>query len=52
MPGLYSPQNQAGVQSFYDAPTKGPKIDPRFIIVAIIIFTAAVLIADHIAFAI
>ena len=49
MPGLSSPQNQAGVQSFYDAPTKGPKIDPRFVLVAIIIFTVAVLIADHIA---
>lgn len=52
MPGLYSPQNQAGVQNFYDAPTRGPKVDPRFILVAIIIFTAAVLIADHIAFAV
>ncbi|MDE1865474.1 MAG: preprotein translocase subunit Sec61beta [Candidatus Micrarchaeota archaeon] len=51
MPGLYSPQSQAGVQSFYDAPTKGPKVDPRFIIAAILIFTAAVLIVDHIAFA-
>lgn len=49
MPGLMSPQSQAGVQSFYDAPTKGPKIDPRFILVAIIIFTAAILIVDHIA---
>lgn len=52
MPGLYSPQSQAGVQSFYDAPSKGPKVDPRFILVAIIIFTAAVLIVDHIAFAV
>jgi preprotein translocase subunit Sec61beta len=50
MPGLYSPQSQAGVQSFYDAPTKGPKIDPRFILVAIIIFTAAILVVDHFAF--
>jgi preprotein translocase subunit Sec61beta len=52
MPGLYSPQSQAGVQSFYDAPSNGPKIDPRFILVAIIIFTAAVLIVDHLAFAV
>jgi len=50
MPGLYSPQSSAGIQSFYDAPTKGPKIDPRFILVAVIIFTAAVLVADHIVF--
>jgi preprotein translocase subunit Sec61beta len=40
------------VQSFYDAPSKGPKIDPRFILVAVIILAAAVLIADHIAFAV
>ena len=52
MPGLYSPQNQAGVQSFYDAPSNGPKVDPRFILVAVLIFAFAVLIADHIAFAI
>ena len=52
MAGLSSPQNQAGIQSFYDAPTKGPKIDPRFILVAVIIFAAAVLIADHLLFAI
>ena len=50
MAGIYSPQSGAGIQSFYDAPTKGPKIDPRLILVAVIIFTAAVLIADHIAF--
>jgi preprotein translocase subunit Sec61beta len=49
MAGIMGPQSQAGVQSFYDAPTKGPKIDPRFILVAIIIFTAAILIVDHIA---
>ena len=50
MPGLYSPQSQAGVQSFYDAPTKGPKIDPRYIVVAVLIFTTAILIVDHFIF--
>ena len=44
---LYSPQSQAGVTSFYDAPTKGPKIDPRFVIVAVMVFAVIVLIADH-----
>jgi len=52
MPSLYSPQSGAGVQSFYDAPTKGPKVDPRIILVAIVIFTAIILVADHIAFAV
>lgn len=51
MPSLYSPQSQAGVSNFYDAPTKGPKIDPRYIFVAVLVFTIAVMIADHIIFA-
>lgn len=44
---LYSPQSQAGVTSFYDAPSRGPKIDPRFIIAAVMAFAIIVLIADH-----
>lgn len=44
---LYSPQSQAGVTSFYDAPTKGPKINPKFVIVAVIMFAIIILIADH-----
>jgi preprotein translocase subunit Sec61beta len=47
MPGLYTPQSSAGVTSFYDAPSKGPKLDPRIIIAAVVIFTVAILIADH-----
>jgi preprotein translocase subunit Sec61beta len=44
---LQSPQSQAGVMSFYDAPTKGPKIDPRIIIILIIAFAVVILIANH-----
>jgi preprotein translocase subunit Sec61beta len=44
---LYSPQSQAGVTSFYDAPTKGPKINPKFVIVAVVLFAVVILIADH-----
>lgn len=44
---LYSPQSQAGVTSFYDAPTKGPKINPKFVIVAVTMFAIIILIADH-----
>ena len=51
MPSIYSPQSQAGVTSFYDAPTKGPKIDPRFVIAAVVIFAAIILVADHFIFA-
>lgn len=44
---LQSPQSQAGVMSFYDAPTKGPKIDPRIIIILVIAFAVVILVANH-----
>lgn len=47
MPGLYTPQSSAGVTSFYDAPSKGPKLDPRIIIAAVIVFTVVILVIDH-----
>ncbi len=36
--------------SFYDAPSKGPKVDPRIIMALVIVFVAVVLIADHFAY--
>lgn len=51
MPGLYTPQSQAGVMSFYDAPTGGPKINPKFILAFVVLLTAIVLVVDHIFFA-
>ncbi|MGC8478798.1 MAG: preprotein translocase subunit Sec61beta [Candidatus Micrarchaeia archaeon] len=50
MATIQSPQSQAGVMSFYDAPTKGPKINPKVIIAVIIIFVVVVLILDRIHF--
>jgi len=47
MPGLYTPQSSAGIQSFYDAPTKGPKIDPKIVLAIVIAFTIIILVADH-----
>ncbi|MCL5680045.1 MAG: preprotein translocase subunit Sec61beta [Candidatus Marsarchaeota archaeon] len=47
MASLYSPQSQAGVLSFYDAPAKGPKINPKIVLIAVIIFAFAVIILDH-----
>ncbi len=47
MASLYSPQSQAGVLSFYDAPTKGPKLSPKVIIVAVVVFAIIILVADH-----
>jgi Sec61beta family. len=47
MASLYSPQSQAGVLSFYDAPTKGPKIDPRYVLIGVSIFAIVILVANH-----
>lgn len=48
MATLGSPQTSAGIQSFYDAQTTGPKIDPRIFIVVVIVFTLVILVIDHI----
>ncbi len=50
MATLYSPQNQAGVMSFYDAPTKGPKINPKLVLVAVMVFAVVILILDHVSY--
>ncbi|MGC8652339.1 MAG: hypothetical protein ACP5UH_03775 [Candidatus Micrarchaeia archaeon] len=52
MANLYTPQSQAGVLSFYDAPTNGPKINPKLLFIAIIIFAVAVLAIDHFIYAV
>ena len=44
---LRSPQSQAGVMSFYDAQSSGPKINPKIVIIAIVVFAVIVLIVDH-----
>ena len=51
MPGLSTPQQQAGVMSFYDAQTNGPKINPKLALIFIAAFVVIVLIVDHVAFA-
>lgn len=47
MASLYSPQSQAGVLSFYDAPSKGPKINPKVVLIAVIVFAIAIIVLDH-----
>ena len=47
MPGLFTPQSSAGIQSFYDAQTTGPKINPKILIAVVVAFTVIVLVADH-----
>ncbi|MGC8571905.1 MAG: preprotein translocase subunit Sec61beta [Candidatus Micrarchaeia archaeon] len=48
MATIGSPQSQAGIMSFYDAQTTGPKLSPKAIIIFIIIFVIIVLIVGHI----
>lgn len=51
MAGLASPQSQAGVMSFYDAPTRGPKINPKIILAAVVVFAVVIIVIDHFIFA-
>ena len=44
---LFSPQSQAGVMSFYDAPSKGPKVNPKILLIAIFAFAIVIVIIDH-----
>jgi preprotein translocase subunit Sec61beta len=44
---LNTPQQQAGVLSFYDAPEKGPSINSKVFLVAVAIFVVIVLVFDH-----
>ncbi|MCL4381188.1 MAG: preprotein translocase subunit Sec61beta [Candidatus Marsarchaeota archaeon] len=45
---LSSPQSQAGVMSFYDAPSKGPKINPKIILIAISLFAIIISVINRI----
>ncbi|MCW6161295.1 MAG: preprotein translocase subunit Sec61beta [Candidatus Micrarchaeales archaeon] len=47
MASLYSPQSQAGVLSFYDAPSRGPKINPKVVIVFVVALALIILVIDH-----
>ena len=50
MADLHTPQSSAGVMSFYDAKTNGPKINPKLMLAIVVLFTVIVLVLDHIAF--
>jgi preprotein translocase subunit Sec61beta len=46
---LYSPQSQAGVMSFYDAPSKGPKVNPKAVIILVLVFAIVIILIDKFA---
>ncbi len=47
MPTLSTPQSQAGVLSFYDAPEKGPRMNAKVFLVAVFVFAVLIIIFDH-----
>ncbi|BCS91316.1 MAG: hypothetical protein ARM1_0773 [Candidatus Micrarchaeota archaeon] len=50
MPTIYSPQSQAGITNFYDALRKGPKIDPKVIVIFAIVIAIAIIIFNALVF--
>jgi preprotein translocase subunit Sec61beta len=48
---LNTPQQQAGVLSFYDAPERGPEMSAKLLLIAVAIFIVLVLVFDHAAIA-
>ena len=44
---LNTPQQQAGVFSFYDAPERGPEINAKILLIAVVVFVVIVLVFDH-----
>ncbi|MDE1870004.1 MAG: hypothetical protein KGH71_03400 [Candidatus Micrarchaeota archaeon] len=49
MAGISTPQNQAGVMSMYDAPSKGPLMNARLVLIIIALFAVVILVLDHFA---
>ncbi|MDE1834194.1 MAG: hypothetical protein KGH64_02550 [Candidatus Micrarchaeota archaeon] len=44
---ISTPQQQAGVLSFYDAPERGPQLSARFVLIVVAVFVALIIIFDH-----
>lgn len=44
---ISTPQQQAGVLSFYDAPEHGPTLNAKVVLIIVTIFVIGVLIFDH-----
>ena len=47
MASISTPQQQAGILSFYDAPERGPKLSPKVILILVAAFTIIVIVANH-----
>ncbi len=42
-----SPQQSAGILSFYDAQTNGPKLNPKVVLIIVVAFVVVVLAINH-----
>jgi len=49
LPGISTPQSQAGIFNFYDSPDEGPDIDAKVFIAMIVVFAVVILLLDHFA---
>ncbi len=47
---IMSPQSQAGIQSFYDAQTNGPKLNPKIVLAVVVVFAVIIILVNHFVF--
>ena len=47
MATISTPQQQAGIMRFYDAPERGPLMNPKFVLIGIFAFAVIILLLDH-----
>ena len=47
---IMSPQSQAGIQSFYDAQTNGPKLNPKIVLAVVVVFAVVIILVNHFIF--
>ncbi len=47
MATISTPQSQAGIMSFYDAPSRGPLMNPKFVLITVFAFALIILLLDH-----
>ena len=45
---LSTPQSQAGILSFYDAPERGPKLNAKVVLIAVFVFAVLIVVFDAI----
>lgn len=49
MANIATPQSQAGVMSFYDAPSRGPSMSPKVVLLIVMLFAVMIILLDHFA---